>query len=424
MTDLVIPDFALVVLVGASGSGKSSFAARHFRATEIVSSDQCRAMVCDDAAEQEASADAFELVMAIAAKRLARRRLTVIDATSTRAESRKQLLALARRYHAPAAAIVFDLPEAVCQARNQARPGRQAPAAVVRDQVHRVHDALPAIARERFGTVHVLSSAEAVERAVLRRVKLRCDRRGEHGPFDLIGDVHGCRAELETLLDRLGYRPDADTVWRHPQGRRALLLGDLVDRGPDSPGVLRLVMAMVAAGTALAVPGNHDMKLARKLLGRDVKIAHGLAETLAQLDALPDAERQALADAARTFFEDLSSHLWLDDGRLVAAHAGLKSEMQGRSSGQIRSFALYGDTNGEIDDFGMPVRLDWAADYRGRALVVYGHTPVPQAEWVNNTICIDTGCVFGGALTALRYPERELVSVPAAQVYMAPSRPL
>lgn len=424
MTDLVIPDFALVVLVGASGSGKSSFAARHFRPTEIVSSDQCRAMVCDDAADQDATADAFELVMAIAAKRLARRRLTVIDATSTRAEERRQLLGLARRYHAPAVAIVLDLPEAECQARNRARPGRQVPADVLRDQVRRVHDAVRAIGREHFGTVHVLNSAASVDSALLRRDKLRCDRRGEHGPFDLIGDVHGCRAELEALLDRLGYRPDAVAAWRHPEGRRALFLGDLVDRGPDTPGVLRLAMAMVASGTALAVPGNHDVKLVRKLLGRDVKIAHGLAETLAQLDALPDAERQALAGAARAFFDDLPTHLWLDDGRLVAAHAGLKSEMHGRSSGQVRSFALYGDTNGEIDEFGMPVRLDWAADYRGRAMIVHGHTPVPRAEWVNDTICIDTGCVFGGALTALRYPERELVSVPAARVYMAPSRPL
>jgi protein phosphatase len=114
----------------------------------------------------------------------------------------------------------------------------------------------------------------------------------------------------------------------------------------------------------------------------------------------------------------------LDSGKLVVAHAGLREELQGRTSGAVREFALYGETTGETDEFGLPVRYNWAADYRGRAMVVYGHTPVPQPEWLNNTINIDTGCVFGGRLTALRYPERELVSVPAAREYATPARPL
>jgi protein phosphatase len=98
--------------------------------------------------------------------------------------------------------------------------------------------------------------------------------------------------------------------------------------------------------------------------------------------------------------------------------------MQGRGSGAVRSFCLYGETTGEIDEFGLPVRHNWAMEYRGKAKVVYGHTPVPEAEWLNNTIDIDTGCVFGGKLTALRYPEEELVQVPAAKVYCEPARPL
>ena len=105
--------------------------------------------------------------------------------------------------------------------------------------------------------------------------------------------------------------------------------------------------------------------------------------------------------------------LCLDDGKLVVAHAGMKEEMQGRGSGKVRDFALYGETTGETDEFGLPVRYNWAAEYRGKAMVVYGHTPVPEPEWLNRTINIDTGCVFGGKLTALRYPEKELVSVPA-----------
>src|SRR5204863_2243151 len=118
------------------------------------------------------------------------------------------------------------------------------------------------------------------------------------------------------------------------------------------------------------------------------------------------------------------SHFVLDDGKLVVAHAGMKEIMQGRGSGAVRDFALYGETTGETDEFGLPVRYNWAAEYHGVAQVVYGHTPVPQPEWLNRTINIDTGCVFGGKLSALRYPEGELVSVPARRVYAVPARPL
>jgi protein phosphatase len=264
-----------------------------------------------------------------------------------------------------------------------------------------------------------------VATAVVVTEKLRCDRREETGPFDVIGDVHGCRAELEALLTALGYHLRRDTEGRpagagHPAGRRALFVGDLVDRGPDTPGVLRLVMGMVAAGEALAVQGNHEHKLVRALRGRAVKIGNGLAEALEQFAAQPPEFRAA----AEAFCDDLAPHLVLDGGRLVVAHAGLKEAYHGRVSGRVRSFALYGDTTGETDEFGLPVRYPWARDYRGRAMVVYGHTPVREPVWTNNTMCLDTGCVFGGKLTALRYPEREVVSVPAAKVYFTPTRPL
>jgi protein phosphatase len=421
---LKIPDFSLVVLVGATASGKSSFAARHFLPTEIISSDHCRALVADDENDQSATPEAFELVHAIAAKRLARRRLAVIDATNVRPEDRKHLVELARRYHALPTAIVFDLPEDVCLERNKQRTNRDIPGRVVHDHVQRLRKSLRGMEREGFRGLHILRSEQAVTDATLVREPLWCDRRGEHGPFDIIGDIHGCIDELRALLAKLGYAQTDGGAPTHPEGRRVIFVGDLVDRGPDSPGVLRLVMDMVAAGSALAVPGNHDMKLVKKLSGRDVKIAHGLAQTLEQLDAMPEAERIPFQEKAKTFLDKLVSHLWLDDGRLVVAHAGMKEEMQGRGSGAVRGFALYGESTGEIDDYGLPVRLNWAADYRGRATVVYGHTPTPEAEWINNTICVDTGCVFGGKLTALRYPERELVDVPAARVYMEPVRPL
>jgi len=170
---------------------------------------------------------------------------------------------------------------------------------------------------------------------------------------------------------------------------------------------------MVEEGTAFCVPGNHDMKLMRKLKGRDVQLTHGLADSVAQLDKETPEFKQAVIK----FLDDLVSHYVFDDGKLVVAHAGMREEMQGRGSGKVRDFALYGETTGETDEYGLPVRYNWAAEYRGKAMVVYGHTPVAEPEWLNRTINIDTGCVFGGKLTALRYPERELMSVSALRTY-------
>jgi protein phosphatase len=179
-------------------------------------------------------------------------------------------------------------------------------------------------------------------------------------------------------------------------------------------------MDAVANGVALCVPGNHDIKLVKALKGQDVTRNHGLKETMEQLDAEP----QEFRDQVREFLYSLVSHQVVDDGNLCVAHAGLHTEMQGRGSSAVREFCLYGETTGEIDEFGLPVRYEWAKHYQGKTLVVFGHTPVPEAEFFNNTIDIDTGCCFGGKLTALRYPERELVSVPAARAYAEPARPI
>ncbi|PRY43232.1 protein phosphatase [Geodermatophilus tzadiensis] len=421
---VVVPDLALVVLIGVSGSGKSTFARRHFRATQVVSSDSCRGLVADDENDQSATPAAFDLLHHIAGVRLRAGRLTVVDATNVKREDRASLVALAREHDVLPVAVVLDVPEGECLARNAARPDRDLPPEVVRRQRTDLRRGLRGLGREGFRKVHVLDGTEEVERAVVTYEKQYNDRREDTGPFDVVGDVHGCRAELEDLLGELGYELRRDEHGRpvdaeHPAGRRAVFVGDLVDRGPDSPGVLRLVMGMVAAGHALCVPGNHEAKLVRALRGRDVQVTHGLERTLAQLEGEDDGFRRRVEE----FCHGLVSHYVLDGGALVVAHAGLKESLQGRSSARVRAFALYGDTTGETDEFGLPVRYPWAKEYRGRATVLYGHTPVPTPEWVNDTLCLDTGCVFGGRLTALRYPERELVSVAARETYYEPARP-
>ena len=422
-----IPDFSLVVLIGSTGSGKSTFAAKHFLPTEVISSDYCRGLVADDETDQSISADAFDLVREIAGKRLKHRRLAVIDATNVRPTERKGWVELARKWHALPVAIVFDPGIDICIERNKARPDRAFGGQVVQRMVSEIRRGLGGLQREGFRQVWKLSSVDSIESAAVVRQPLWTDKRKETGPFDIVGDIHGCADELQALLARLGYRVewsdgqyDRTVTVTPPEGRKLVFVGDLVDRGPNSPDVLRIAMSMTAAGTAYAVQGNHDRKLQRWLAGRKVTIAHGLQQTIDQLAG----EDRGFRDNVATFLDGLRSHVWLDGGRLAVAHAGLKEEMIGRGSGAVREFALFGETTGEIDEFGLPVRADWATNYRGPATVIYGHTPVVRADWVNNTLCIDTGCVFGGKLTALRWPEKEIVDVPADRTWCEPIRPL
>jgi protein phosphatase len=325
---LTIPELSLVVLIGVSGSGKSSFARKHFKPTEILSSDQCRALVSDDENCQAATSDAFEILHFIARKRLAAGRLTVVDATNVQGEARKPLVEIAREYHCLPVAIVLDVPERTAHERNKARPDRNFGPHVIRQQASQLRRSIRGLQREGFRHIQVLKTTEEVD----------------------------------------------------------------------------------------------DIKFMRKVWGKEVQVTHGLGETLAQFEA-QEAKQPGSMRAAAEFIDGLVSHYVLDDGKLVVAHAGMKEAMQGRGSAAVREFALFGETTGETDEFGLPVRYPWAAEYRGSAMVVYGHTPVPKPEWLNQTVNIDTGCVFGGRLTALRYPEREWVSVPSKATYAEPRRP-
>ena len=378
-----IPDFCLLAIAAASAPEGLDFARRHFPPEAIV--DRHR-----------------EGWPVTAADRLTRRQMVVLDASEAPQRQRIDLIRLAKRSYAQPLALVLCSPDG----RPDLRTAR-------------------GLETTGFRTVHAIWPPEA-EALKIERVRLPPDLRFVDGPFDIVGDIHGCADELTELFGRLGYRVrfEGDGAARRvevdrPPGRRAIFVGDFVDRGPRSPDVLRIVMRMVEQGHAFAVPGNHDVKFLKWLRGSQVRLTHGLDLTVAQFGD----ESPSFCDAVRRFLLSLPSHLWLEGGRLAVAHAGVLEDMIGRESEAVREFCLYGDTEGETDATGLVVRYHWAANYRGETAIVYGHTPVPDAEWVNNTHCIDTGCCFGGKLTALRWPEREVISVPAARMYTRPGRP-
>ena len=414
-TTLTLPWNALVVLAGPPACGKSTFARQHFTPTQILSSDTVRGWLCDDESEQSVSSLAFSVMYDLVSKRLGLRRLTVVDSTALQAATRRDLRGLARRAGVPVVLIVLVADAALCEARDRGRARQVGPAALAH-HLALLQDTLLSVPDEGFDAVYLLDAVH-LEAVTVQIGPSPADRRELAGPFGIIGDIHGCYDELTSLLTRLGYGPRSDGVGAHPAGRTAIFLGDLTDRGPGSVPVLQRVIPMVKAGTALYTPGNHCNKLMRYFVGRKVQIAYGLDRTLAEFAALPPDEEAALVAATRALVAQAPPYLWLDGGRLVVTHAGITEEMIGGWSRRIERFCLYGDVSGEQDAAGHPIRRDWAQDYGGAATVVYGHTVVPAPTWVNNTINIDQGCVFGGHLTALRWPERQIVQVPAAHVY-------
>lgn len=398
---LDLPDFALVAVFGPDAGETARFVTRHF---------DPRAVVATYPAGVTATpfGTAPEPVPGVSA-RLAVRALAVVHASSLSSEGRRALVSRAKHYHATPVALVFAAPAS----------GKRGGGATQPPGARKLQS-------EGFRHIHVLDTPDALRDPDIRLTPLAVDLRGANGPFDIIGDLHGCFEETCTLLGRLGYRleetPSADGLIRghHPGGRQAIFVGDLTDRGPRSLDSLRLVMGLSAAGAARCVIGNHDHKLRRALEGRGARIGRALAATLAELETAPAELRDRIA----VFLGDLPSHLWLDGGVLAVAHAGLLEDMIGRDTAEVRDVAMFGETTGKLNEFGLPERVDWGRAHRGATTIVYGHTPRRDVQWVNRTLCIDTGCAFGGTLTALRWPEREIVSVPALRTYAAPKKPL
>jgi len=415
-----IPELSVVALIGVSGSGKSTFAKQHFKTTEVLSSDYFRGLISDDENNQEVTAQAFDTLYYVANKRLELGLLTVIDATNVQKEARAKILQLAREQNCQAVAIVLNLPDKICKERNSERTDRNFESYVITKQSEQLRRSVRHLQKEGFRCVYELKSEDDIENVETVRKLLWNNKKDVSGPFDIIGDIHGCYDELCAILEKLGYLVDKENCTAiNPDGRKVVFLGDLCDRGPKNIEVLRLVMNMVKSEAAYCVSGNHDAKLLKKLSGKDVTLTHGLEKTVEQLNA---QDNEFIAEA-KTFIDSLISHYVFDGGKLVVAHTGLKEKYHGRASKRVRDFCLYGDTTGETDEYGLPVRLPWANDYRGKSMVVYGHTPTIAVESINNTFCIDTGCVFGGKLTAFKYPEKEIVQVDAIREYYAPTKP-
>ena len=396
-----IPKLSLVMLFGAAKQERLKFAKKHFRDAEILFfSFSKKDFDTQTPIKIEALYHEVE-------KRCALGKLTVVDATEMQPLERKQLISIAKKHHLLVVGISFEFPE-------------------------KERDSSAEIDRWLFLSEHGLSSfssigsPEEMDQVTIQRVPLQVDRTSEQGPFDVIGDIHGCFDELCRLLKKLGYQIESHTdegrtafQVHHPDGRKVIFLGDLVDRGPKSPSVLQLVMDMVEANMAHCVMGNHDDRFYRVLSGRKVLIQYGLKQTLTQIRKCSSEWK----DRVRRFLEQLPHHYVFDSGRLVVAHAGLIEPYHGRHSKAIRSFAIYGDPTGQRDEYGFPIRRNWAKEYHGEAWVIYGHTPVEKPVFQNRTVNIDTGCVFGGRLTAFRYPEQECVSVPSFRKYADLGRP-
>lgn len=241
---------------------------------------------------------------------------------------------------------------------------------------------------------------------------------GSYLKIDIIGDIHGCFHELKNLTLKLGYSWETG-IPLHPDKRMLGFVGDLADRGPESLNVMEVVWKLVTKEhKAFYTPGNHCNKLYRYFLGNKVQITHGLETTVAEYEKLTQKEKQHIREHYMELYENAPLYLVLDEEQLVIAHAGIKESFIGKSCSQVKTFVLYGDITGEKNPDGSPVRRDWSKEYSGKAYIVYGHTPVKEVRIVNNTYNIDTGAVFGGKLSALRYPEMEVISVPSTMPYV------
>ncbi len=413
-----IDENGLIVLCGPSLSGKTSFAKRWFRESELIALEKISSLLHPGSSPDESDPQARELLSSLVRQRLKANLLTVVDSKSLDSSFRRELVQLSREYQVTSYLLIMDFsPEEYLERYQSA--SRELDSVQIELEIYLTELASRSAYYEGFNAVYRWSQFGGQGPLPLR--KPLPIRKELSGPFDIIGDIHGCYDELIALLRRMGYLNDLGSPsWYHPEGRLAVFLGDLADRGPHSLAVIELVISMVESGNALYLPGNHCEKLARYFYGSKVSVEHGLETTVQELEILDAPTKESFARRFLKLYGEAPPYLLLDSDRLLVAHAGLPEKYHGRLSMRIKSFAIYGELTGELDAYGRPIRYNWSLHYSGRPLVVYGHTPNLYPRFINNSINIDQGCVFGGALTALRYPEREIISIPAKYIYWHP----
>lgn len=440
---LSFPHAGIVLLIGASNSGKTTLLQRWIKEgillpSEVISSDELRRIVGDqdyitwtnrpkDEADglfeeyQAISGEAFRMLEEIIIARCRLNKLTVVDATHIYAEDRQRYLKIAEQNNVPIVAVVLNVSEKTLYRRDELRSQPRGKKRV-NQQFHNLKKGLPSIRKEGFRSVYIVDEEEELE--VFRKsnpIYIDVDK-----GIDFIGDIHGCFTELITLLKELNYKAK-DGFFIHPEGRKFMSVGDVMSRGPKSLKTMLFFKEHIEKGLAYMTDSNHGWKIARWLDGRNVKMNHGDENVEKELK---DYEQQygqenttRLKEDLKTFLLSAPSHYVVTKNgvaTVVCTHAGIRDEWIGKQSDSISDFCRYGDTDG-FDESGKPIRKDWTVHHKGSQLIIWGHDPKPQPQLINNTLNIDQGVVFGGRLTAFRYPEWTIVSIKAEENYSGSS---
>lgn len=447
---ITIPHAGIVLLMGASNSGKSTLIEQlkqqqYIGEYESLSSDQFRQMVGDtdyidwrrpSREEGEViyqqykriSDQAFKVMQDLLIARCRLNKLTIVDATHLQPEDRAVYITLGKRYHVPVILIALDISEQTLIERDQHREhprGRQR----VKQQAHQFRKSIKGLRSEGFGSVYIIKEHQYADVQWERSANPMLIELTTG--IDIIGDIHGCYDEMIELIQRLGYLADSEGLYRHPEGRKLVSVGDIMSRGPKSLETMIFWQKHLAAQLAWMVDSNHGWKIARYLEGRQVTMSHGdeqMIEAFQQYEAIHGTEdTTVLKEQLKNMLLSTSSHLvFTQHGvqRLVVAHAGIRDDFIGKDSKRIDDYCRYGDIDG-TDEAGKPIRKDWFADHTSGQWIVWGHDPRPQPTTVNQTINIDQGVVFGGMLTGYRYPEQTFISVKAYADYAQdPNSPL
>jgi protein phosphatase len=425
MRELAFEKPSLIILSGPSGSGKSTWAERLFPSSMIVSSDRCRELLVDDPSNQSVTRQAFELVNYLVKARLELSQAVVVDSTALIRRDRESLVSLALEIGAPVHLIVLTATLDECLHAQHNRT-RQVPDKIVQKHYARLQDLERSIRKtnlrqEGFNSVLVLDRGASNEITKMNFVA------STHEDLDIIGDIHGCASELQELLSKLGYEMSSSGAFVHPQNRLAVFVGDLTDRGPASVAALEIVWKMIQAKSAkLGALGNHDSKLYRAAIeGRNVQTTHGLQKTIEEIESLPVERRGQIIQIIDNLFSKAPTHSVFDNNRLIVTHGAIRPEMAGKTAAHkkdaMSTLCLYGETSGEKTDKGFPVRTyNWINEWKDpETTVIFGHdvvgfTPKRLGKY-DQIIGIDTGCAFGGRLSAYRYNEREIVQVDSYQ---------